>query len=316
MTQERHSSFPRRREPNQDRKGRIRGPFFFGRDLLFGYDSRMKPRKNDWVELKGNFRISDIDALEMRGPIEKVAVTETRPLSVGAARAFARLQGVKWLWLWSDVPRSAIEPLLTVRGLKTLDILALRDPGKLSGFELAESLTVYRCNHYMTAGDVQAEAKSKSIHELGAQNAQVSASVIERLLEMPYLESLDLEGTRFNDDMARQLSQSKRLRAIDLGATKLTGKGLKYLSQMHQLRELDLWATAITQRNLDLLRSLPNLEYLSVGGYSHEKGYDAQRLLKQLASFPSLKRIWLDGVRVNEAQKAELERRYSYVRLT
>jgi hypothetical protein len=85
---------------------------------------------------------------------------------------------------------------------------------------------------------------------------------------------------------------------------------------MGQLRSLDLWASGIKESDLDLLTHLANLEYLSVGGVEGQSAFNPESLVRRLEAIPSLKRVWLDGVPLTEAQKATLESRYSYVRIT
>jgi hypothetical protein len=273
-------------------------------------------REDEWVSLKGKVVRADIEALAPRGRIDKLSITDAPLLTAGAAQALTLLTGVSWLWLWCDVARSAMKSVISVAGLKTLDVLCLKGRSRLPSFAGAKDLEIVRCNHYMTAGDLQAIAKCDSLREIGAQGAHLSAHVLSQLLNLPHLQSLDMEGTKFTDEMAKQVSRSKRLLSLDVGATRLSRKGLAHICRMEQLRSLDIWATRLEQRDIDLLRALPNLEYVSVGGYSHLMTFDPGKLLPQLAAIPSLRRVWLDGVAVDADQLAELEGRYSYVRVT
>jgi hypothetical protein len=56
---------------------------------------------------------------------------------------------------------------------------------------------------------------------IGAQGANLTCNVIEAFLGMPALESLDLEESNFDDDMAARISASSTLLSLDIGNTKL-----------------------------------------------------------------------------------------------
>ena len=144
----------------------------------------------------------------------------------------------------------------------------------------------------------------------------MSPRVIKALLDLPRLTSLDLEGTQFDDSMAKAISGSGLLTSLDVGATRITGAGLSHLCKMSQLRSLDLWATSIQESDLDLLAQLSNLEYLSVGDYEDSSSFNAATLLPRLGAIPSLKYIWLDGVKLEPSHRASLEARYVTVRIT
>lgn len=276
----------------------------------------VKNREDEWVSLMGEICRADIEGLAPRGQIEKLSITNAPLLTAEVAQALTVLTGVSWLWLWCEVSRSAMKSVISVAGLRTLDVLSLDGPGRLPSFASAKALEVVRCNHCLTAADLLAIAKGDALREIGAQGADLSAHVLDQVLNLPHLESLDLEGTKFTDEMAKQVSRSKRLLSLDVGATRLTRKGLSHICRMEQLRSLDLWATRLDQRDIDLLRGLPNLEYVSVGGVSDQMTFDPKKLLPQLAAIPSLRRIWLDGVAVDADQVVELQKRYSYVRVT
>jgi hypothetical protein len=85
---------------------------------------------------------------------------------------------------------------------------------------------------------------------------------------------------------------------------------------MKQLRSLDLWATALSERDLELLIELPALEYLSIGNYEHLPSLDAIKVVDLVLSIPNLRRVWLDGIRVEPTQLATLKAKLESVRVT
>lgn len=250
------------------------------------------------------------------GHIEKLSITKTPALTVGTARLLRQLQSVAQLWLWCDVSRIAMRHVVQIPKLEVLDVLAIKAPGSLAGFEFAESLHTLRANHYLNEEDILAIAKCRSLRELGIQGARLTRKALKALLELPCLESLDLEGTPFTDQMARLVSRSSSIRSLDLGATKITRVGLAQLASMSQLQSLDLWATALSENDLELVRDLPNLEYLSVGGCDGTDSLDPERVVSLLLAMPPLKRVWLDGIGVSAAQINRLEERNLKVRAT
>lgn len=271
---------------------------------------------DDWVTLKGPIKPVDIRALRALGHIEKLSITDGPLLTAKAAQAFTALPSVSWLWLWCEVTRTAMRSVIGVRGLRVLDVLSITAPGKLERFASATSLETFRGNHYLSEEDLLKITTCKSLRELGAQNASLSPRVIEALLSLPKLESLDLEATVFDDQMAKKISSSTGLLSLDVGATRLTRRGLLHICQMQQLRSLDLWATGIEEQDIELLCDLPNLEYLSIGDIEGSSKFNAEALLPRLAAIRSLQRVWLDGIGVTSHQKAELEARFSTVRVT
>ena len=153
------------------------------------------------------------------------------------------------------------------------------------------------------------------IAEIGAQGADLTLPSLDALLALPDLEALDLEGTSFDDRMAKRLRGS-RITSLDIGATKVTRRGLEHLTEMKQLRSLDLWATGLTVDDLQLLTKLPNLEYLSVGAVEGAASLEAPKLVPLLLRLPAMKRVWLDGVQIDPHHAELLKERFDSVRFT
>ncbi len=206
--------------------------------------------------------------------------------------------------------------ILQLEGLRELDILCMAGPGKLKNFHKAEQLEVFRANHYMTESDLLQVAQCPSICVLGAQNARLTRSAFAALRSMPNLTALDLEGTRFNDNMAKQISRSTKISSLDLSGTQLTHTGLAHLVQMTQLHSLDLWSLDLNATDLTMLSELPNLEYLSLGGSDTAPALDVDTITRLILESRSLKRVWLDGVRLKPGQRDALEAKLESLRFT
>jgi hypothetical protein len=255
-----------------------------------------------------------VEELRSMGHIEKLSLRELRVVTVKHARLLAGMLSVGQLWI-RGATRPAIRHLVRLSGLRELDILSLEKPGRITGFDKAATLEIFRTNDDMTEREVRDICRCKTIKELGIQRARLTMNAIEALLTLPALERLDIECTRFSNKMARLLARSQTLIGLDLGATDITRIGLEHLVSMQRLTALDLWATALTEDDLELLRQLPALEYLSLGNYDHLPSLDPQRVMALLMALPNLKTVWLDGVAVGEEDKTMLEQKLERVRI-
>lgn len=74
-------------------------------------------------------------------------------------------------------------------------------------------------------------------------------------------------------------------------------------------------ATSVSVSGLEHLSRLESLEYLSLGGFAGEESkFTGEVVIPILNSIPSLKKVWLDGVSLTQAQKEMLASRYEYFR--
>lgn len=271
---------------------------------------------NEWTKLQGPIGAADLRALAPLGHIDKLSITELPLLTIALSRGFASLKSVSHLWLWCKVTRGSMRHILSIPNLQVLDILGMRHPGKFEGFSAAKSLEVLRCHTGMSSNDLIEIATSRSIKDLGAQSATLTTAAMSALIAMPSLQSLDIEGSNFDDAFAKQISVSRSLLSLDVGATRLTRKGLKHLCRMKQLKSLDLWASDIEEADIELLSDLPNLEYLSIGQVDGETHFNADTLLPKLKAIKSLSRVWLDGVPVSAQTRRKYEKHFETVRIT
>ena len=268
-----------------------------------------------WYTLEHDIDPAVVEQLRQVGPIDKLSATKIPLVTVKLARRLSGLR-VHNLWLWSDVTRRAMRQIVQIQGLRVLDVLCMKGPGKLENFRRAETLETFRANHYMTEADLMEVTQCTQLVELGAQGAELSTKSVAAILALPNLTSLDLESTRFNDSIAKKVSRSKTIESLDVGATHVTGVGLEHLAQMKQIRSIDLWATDITEADLRLLLEMPNLEYVSLGNCDGCQQLDAEKVASVILESPSLKRVWLDGIRLNEVQKSALETKLECLRVT
>ena len=275
----------------------------------------IQPDERGYYRLTRELSAETLQQLASLSAVEplKLSITKIAQFGIGHARRLAGLR-LAQLWIWCDVTRGAMNHILALDGLRELDILCMTRPGKLKNFHKATQLEVFRANHYMTESDLLQVAQCPSIRVLGAQNADLSESAFAALLSMPELTTLDLEATRFDDKMAKKISRSTTICALDVGGTRLTRVGIAHLATMTQLHSLDLWALDLNAPDLAMLAALPNLEYLSLGGNGSALPLDADAITALILESKSLKRVWLDGVRLERAQQDALEAKLESLR--
>lgn len=272
------------------------------------------PDRDGWYAFERGIPAQAFAQLGAQGPIAKLSLHKLSQVTVRLARDIAGLR-VEQLWLWSEVTRSAMRYIVQVEGLRELDILSF-GAGRMPSFAKAAALEVLRANHYMTEADLQAVAQCASLRELGAQGADLTPRALAAILALPKLVSLDLEGTRFDDKMARMMARSQTVEVLSIPNTRISRAGLAHLCGMHQLRELDLWSTRLTVDDLGMLATLPELEYLSLGDMADVCTLDPAAVTDLLLSLPKLKRVWMEGIALNPQQQTALDAKLDYLNIT
>ncbi|MFZ6801027.1 hypothetical protein [Undibacterium sp. Di24W] len=275
----------------------------------------ISPDSQGWYSFERDIDPEVAEQLKRVGKISKLSLKKIPLVTVKQARRLSGLH-IDSLWLWCDVTRRAMRQIIQTPGLRELDVLCIKGPGVLGNFRKAESLEIFRANHYMTEADLLEVTECAQLMQLGAQGAELSSTSLAAILGLPNLTSLDLESTRFNDNMAKKVSRSKTIESLDIGATRITGVGLEHLSQMSQLRSIDLWATEVKEVDLQFLLDMPKLEYASFGNHEDLPQLDAEKVCGLILESPSLKRVWLDGIRLNAAQQEALEAKLVSLRIT
>lgn len=276
----------------------------------------MLPDKHGCYSLEGGIPLQAMEELAQLGVVERLSITKMPLLTIKLAERLERIR-VKRLWLWCRVTARAMRHVIRIPSLRELDVFGIERSGRLPSFGDALQLQVLRANHGMSEDDLCQVAQCAGLRHLGAQGAELTRTSLSAILALPALNELDLESTHFDDAMAKRLSRSTTIQSLDIGATRLTRVGLAHLVQMPQLRALDLWATRIGHDDLGLLRTLPDLEYVSLGSDDGaDAALDPNAVTKLLLDLPSLKRVWLDGVGLEASQRAALEAKLESLRVT
>jgi len=276
----------------------------------------ISPDQDGWYCLGNGISLDAIEEIGgVAGPVNLKMTRNAAPPTIKLIKRLLSLK-VDQLWLWCDVNRHSMKYLVELPALRVFDVCKLTGPGDMAGFGKASNLEEFRANSSMTEGDLLQLAQCGNLREIGAQNAALSKRAMSALLALPHIETLDLEATCFDDRMARWTSRSASITSLELGGTRITGVGLEHLVRMQQLRALDLWATDLNETDLKLLTGLPNLEYVSVGGYDWRPSLDPEAVTSLLLELPNLKRAWLDGVALESSHRQALESKLDHLRLT
>ena len=273
------------------------------------------PDEHGTYTLEGDISPEAIQSLLCVGPIGELLLTRIPLVTVKLAKRMASLQ-VKRLWIRGDVTRCAMRHIIPLPGLRYLNVSCMTSAAQLANFSKADCLEGFRSDLGMTEQDLLQVTQCASLRDLGAQNAALSPAVVSAIVSMPHLTTLDVEGTRFDDKMAKQISRSKTITSLHLGATRMTRAGLECLMLMEQLHALDLWALALNEKDLERLLDLPNLEFISLGGDAHAPPLDPRAVTALILACPSLRHVWLDGVELLAGQRQALEAKLAWLRIT
>lgn len=243
--------------------------------------------------------------------LPKLSISTPRLLTAEVCARLDVLPPVEHLHVAATVTRRAMRHLLRLPGLQMLDVMNFVGPGRMSGWADATRLHTLRMSH-CSEHDLLAISECSSLRELALQRAELTTHALGALLRLPHLSGLDLEGTDFDDAMADMVAVSAQLERLDLGATRLSATGLAHLQRMPALRSLDVWSTAINEAALACLPEFPALESLTLGSAWGERSLDADRIVPILLDMPHLKRLWLDGVVMDQTQKERLDARLEW----
>lgn len=268
------------------------------------------------LEIGGVTSLKKLRALRPDVPVDTLTYTNDALFRAVLAREICQWPGVHHIALHCTASRAAVRECIGIPGLKSLYVLAMDRHGSLLGMALSDTLSSLNSWSGLSSAEICELAKLPNMESLNIQNSRLSKTSTEALAKMRSLRHLDIEGSNFDDDMAAILASSSSLEGLYVCRTKLSATGLKSICQMRQLKALDIWALDIQEPDLDYLKSLEALEYLSLGGYEGQTTLTANGVLPRLAALPSLKRLWLDGIKLNKRDVAELNERYDEIQIT
>jgi hypothetical protein len=130
---------------------------------------------------------------------------------------------------------------------------------------------------------------------------ETSDADLERVVALPGLDSLVLDGTNVTDAGLEHLERLKQLRCLAVSRTNITDAGLRHLKRL-QIEKLCLGGTQITDVGLKELTGASGCYVLHL---EFTQVTDAG--LQSLATLPNLVRVSLDGTKVTDAGAKRLQ---------
>lgn len=131
-------------------------------------------------------------------------------------------------------------------------------------------------------------AKLTSLRELDLSESPVQDSIVEALVQLPQLESLNLWNTQFTDAGAEKLSGIKSLRELNLdNLWNISDVALKAAGQLPELRFLHVGGTSVTDEGLVHLEGLKHLETIHLT----RTVVSPEAVDRLKAALPGLKRV-------------------------
>ena len=150
---------------------------------------------------------------------------------------------------------------------------------------------------WATDNDLERIIEIPTIQRLDLSLTYVSDAGIERLRKLTDLEDLNLYASEFITDAAiSYLRGDRKLRRLNLRGTDVTDTSLEFIASLTGLRSLDISETQISDVGLEHLASLAELEYLNLGG-NKISGVS----LNVLKLLPKLKILRFDGTQRRNA---------------
>ena len=257
---------------------------------------------------------ANTNVFEVHPHFDEIFIRDQDLITVDIAKKYLQIKSAFKMKLWCGITRAAMRQVISCPNLAELVVFELKKSGRLSGFEGASCLSKFSCAiGGLTQADILEITKCKSLKALGAQQSKITDKSLEAILALPSLTEVDFECTNFNDHHSSIIAKSKKIEKLELGASRISKLGLQQICSMKQLKSLDIWSNNINQHDLELLSELPNLEYLSVGGHDEQTTFTAENTIPKLEKIKSLKRVWLDGIKLNTDERKYLKERYELV---
>jgi hypothetical protein len=168
-----------------------------------------------------------------------------------------------------------------------------------------------------------------SINLMTLKSPDTLDRAVELLAALPYLQSLNVDGTKFQDRHAETVGQLDSLENLVLSNTQITDAGLAKLDGLSNLKTLYLIGTGVTDAGMAALAQIQSLGILDLSGTKVTKDIAPLRELPKLehlllqslaldaaalaavAEFPAITHLTLTGATYPEEALAQLQERKS-----
>ncbi len=239
----------------------VEGMFIHGR--LFG-SARVCDGIRDIELYRCNVDGIATNAIAECGNLQSLTMSECS-LSNNGTRWLGDLRNLRSLVLHRvRLDDATLECITSLRALETLNLSAtnITDEDVVTVVRELSSLRALYCN-WTDVGDEmcgaigdKAGAGSHLMLALGVAGTRVTASGIERLVELGCLQQLDIGGMQINDAMCEELSKLSGLQVLRLDSTNVSGRQVyRILGRSTALREVYVTnCSRISPSDLVLLR--------------------------------------------------------------
>lgn len=148
------------------------------------------------------------------------------------------------------------------------------------GYIDAQDITLEGCN--VTDKGIS-YLKNSKILQLSITDCNLNS--VDSIVQLPYLQNLNLANTKIDDTCLAKLKQLKMLNYISLEGTKVTEKGILQLAAINSLATLDLTKDHFSEAAIERMKEkLPFCHFVSYGGLSKMVEIQKSSKIKDLSA--------------------------------
>lgn len=94
-----------------------------------------------------------------------------------------------------------------------------------------------------------------AVREIDLTDAKIKNLDMKKIVDLPYLESLNLHGTNLTDKGLATISGLPKLQSLELAYTRVTDEEVSKLTRFPKLRKIFLYGTAVKPQTIEDLKS-------------------------------------------------------------
>ncbi len=94
-----------------------------------------------------------------------------------------------------------------------------------------------------------------AVREIDLTDAKIKNLDMKKLVNLPYLESLNLHGTSLTDKGLASISGLPKLKSLEIAYTRVSDEEVSKLTRFPQLRKIFLYGTAVKPQTIEDLKS-------------------------------------------------------------
>lgn len=94
-----------------------------------------------------------------------------------------------------------------------------------------------------------------AIREIDLTDAKIKNMDMSKIEDLPYLESLNLHGTRLNDEGLANIINLPNLQTLEIAYTRVSDEGVSKLTRFPRLKKIFLYGTAVKPQTIEDLKA-------------------------------------------------------------